>query len=160
MLARFAKGGHSGLSLERGLSTARLRTHIPEDIPLPVQTGDKHGPAVLFAAWLVAGDHGRLVPSWSRVAQGFAEATLAELIGAAEKLHRIVDVEWGKQELHRPIMLVAQRQDVGPHGPSLASAAKQNPRTEPRVFDLSPWRTGADARRSTQFSCCRLAASA
>jgi len=98
---------------------------------LPVEAGDKHGPAMLFAARLVAGDKGRLISSRSGIAHGFAEAALAELVGAAEKFDRIVDVERGKQEFHRPIVLVAQRQDVRPHGPILASAAKQNPRTPP-----------------------------
>jgi hypothetical protein len=82
------------LSPERGLSTSWLRTHIPEDITLPVQTGDKHRPPVLVATWLVIGDNGWLIPSRSHVAQGFAETTLTKLIGAAEKLNRIIDAEW------------------------------------------------------------------
>ena len=111
---------HPGLCFERGFSTTWFGARIAEGIPLPVETGDEHGAAVLFAAWLVTRDQRRLIPSWSGVAEGLAEATLAELIRATEKLDRIVDVEGGKQEFHRPIMFVAQRQDVGPHGPILA----------------------------------------
>ena len=123
-----------------------LGTRITQNIVLPIQAGDEHRSPVLFAAGLVAGDDGRLVPAWSRVTQGFAETTLAELIGTAEKFDRVVDVERGKQEFHGSIVLVAQRQDVRPHGPILASGAKQNPRTKPRVFGSS--RGGQTKRRS------------
>jgi hypothetical protein len=117
------------LSLQRSLSAPGLGTHVPQDVPLPVQTGDKHGPAMLFAPWLVIGDDGWLISDRGHVAQGFAEAALAELVGAAKKLDRIVHAERSQQELHGSIMLVAQRQDVGPHAPILASHAKQNRRT-------------------------------
>jgi hypothetical protein len=141
------------------LRAALLWTGVAQDIVLPVQAGDKHGPAVLFAAWLVAGNDRLQVSSRGCVAQGFAEATLAELIGTAEEFDRIVDVERGKQEFHCSIVLVAQRQDVRPHGAILASATKQNPRTEPRVFGSSPWRTGDWNARLPWFSCCRPGAS-
>jgi hypothetical protein len=130
------------LSLERNLSTCRLGTDVGEDVPLTVQTGDEHGTSMLFANWLAWRNNRRLVPLWSHVAQGFAEATLTEFIGAAKKFNRIVDAEWSQQELHRPIMLVAQREDVSPHAPRIASAAKQNLRRQPRVFDSIPCRDG------------------
>jgi hypothetical protein len=76
---------------------------------LPVQAGDKHGPAVFLATWLVRRNQRRLIPPRRRVAQGFREATLAELIRATEKLDRIIHVEWSQQKLHRPKMLIAQR---------------------------------------------------
>jgi hypothetical protein len=84
---------------------------------------------VLFATGLVTGNNRRLVPDGGYIAQGFAEATLAEFVGAAEEVDRIVDAERGKEELHCPIMLVAQRQDVGPHGAILALRTKRNRRT-------------------------------
>jgi len=93
---------------------------------------------VLFATRLITGNNGRLVSSWGHVPQGFAEATLTELICAPEKLDRIVDVEWSQLELHGSIMLVSQWQDVAPHGGSLASPAKQNRRTQPPV-ELLAW---------------------
>jgi hypothetical protein len=83
---------------------------------------------MLIATGLVPGNDGRLVPDGGYIAERFAEATLAEFVGAAEEVDRIVDAERGKEELHRPIMLVAQRQDVGPHGPILALRAKRNRR--------------------------------
>jgi hypothetical protein len=119
---------HSGLSLERCLPAAGLGTHIPQHIPLPVETRDKHGTAVLVATRLVIRDNGWLIPDWSHVTQRFAEATSTKLIRAAEKLNRIIDAEWSQQELHGSIVLIAQRQDVGPHGGILASPAKQNRR--------------------------------
>jgi hypothetical protein len=126
------------LSPQRVLATTRLGTDIPEYIPLPIETRYEHRPAVLFTNWLARGNDGGLVPSRGHVPQGFAETALTELIGTAEELDRIIDVEGSEQKLHRPKMLIAQWKDVAPHGPSLASAAKQNPRREPRVFDLSP----------------------
>jgi hypothetical protein len=84
---------------------------------------------MLIATGLVTRNNRRLVPDGGYIAQGFTEATLAEFVGAAEEVDRIVDAERGKQELHRPIMLVAQGQDVGPHGPILALRAKRNRRT-------------------------------
>lgn len=76
---------------------------------------------MLVATWLVIRNNGWLIPSRRHVAQRFAEATLTKLVGAAEKLNRIVDAERSQQKLHGSIMLVAQRQDVGPHGAILAS---------------------------------------
>jgi hypothetical protein len=109
------------LAPERCLSTSGLGTHIPEDISLPVKTGDKHRTPVLVATRLVIRDNGWLIPDWSDVAQRFTEATLTKLVGAAEKLNRIVDAERSQQKLHGSIMLVAQWQDVSPHGGILAS---------------------------------------
>lgn len=109
------------LSPERCLPAPWLGTHIPEDVSLPVKTGDKHRTPVLVACWLVIRDNGRLIPSRGHISQGFAEAALTKLVGAAEKLNRIVDAERSQQKLHGSIMLVAQRQDVGPHGAILAS---------------------------------------
>jgi hypothetical protein len=102
---------------------------MPQHIPLPIETGDEHGPAVFFATRLVSGNQRHGVSLRGHVTEGFAEATLTELIGAAEEFYRIVNVEWSQQKLHGPIMLVAQREDVGPHGASLASGAKQNLRS-------------------------------
>jgi hypothetical protein len=62
---------------------------------------------MLFATWLIGGDNRRLVSSRSHVAQGFAETTGAEFVGAAEEFDGIVDVEWGQQKLHGSIMLIA-----------------------------------------------------
>jgi hypothetical protein len=95
------------LSLQRSLSTARLGTDVSEDITLPVQTGDEHGPAVLFATRLIGGNNRRLVSSRRYIPKGFAETTGTELVGAAEEFDRIVDVEWGQQKLHGSIMLIA-----------------------------------------------------
>jgi hypothetical protein len=85
---------------------------------------------MLFATRLIAGDERRSISLRGHVAERFAEATLTELIGATKEFDRIVDVEWSQQKLHGPKMLVAQREDVGPHGASLALAAKQKVRSQ------------------------------
>src|SRR5580704_1226009 len=134
-LARFEKNWRvrnvslDRLPLQRSLSTSRLGTHIAENITLPVEARNKHGPPVLFTDGLVRGNCGRLISFRGHIAERFAEATLTELVGAAEELHGIVHAEWSQQELHGSVMRVAQGQDVAPHGGSLASPAKQNRRT-------------------------------
>ena len=85
---------------------------------------------MLFATGLISGNDGRCVSLRGCITQRLTETALTELIGAAEELDRIIDVEWSQQKLHGPIMLVAQREDVAPHGPSLALAAKQNLRSQ------------------------------
>ena len=75
------------LSLQRGLATPRLGTYIPQNIPLPVQAGDEHGPPVLFATWLIIGNDRRFILDRGYVAQGLAETTVAELVGAAKELN-------------------------------------------------------------------------
>jgi hypothetical protein len=153
-----SRDGISALSPERCLSAPWLGTHIPEDISLPVKAGDKHRPPVLVASWLVIRDNGRLISSRGHIAQGFAEAALTELVGAAEKLNRIVDAERSQQKLHGSIMLVAQWQDVGSHGGILASRAKQNRRTWPPVVYLCGEELQPPPRETS--CCCRPAASA
>ncbi len=108
------------LPFHRGLNAALLRASITEQIPLPVETGYEHGPPVLVAARLIARHHRRIVPLGSRIPQRFAETSSAEFLGTAEKFHRIIHAKRGQQEFHGSIMLVAQRQDIGPHGPILA----------------------------------------
>jgi len=93
LLAQSLRDGILALSPERCLSTSWLWTHIPQDISLPVKTGDKHRPPVLVAGWLVIRDNGRLIPSRGHISERFAEAALTKLVGAAEKLNRIVDAE-------------------------------------------------------------------
>ena len=97
-------------------------------IALPVETDDEHRPSVAVAGRLVGCQHGRVSPLRRDVTDALAEAAVTKLVGAAEKLNRIVDAERSQQKLHGSIMLVAQRQDVGPHGGILASPAKQNRR--------------------------------
>src|SRR5271163_2321094 len=58
----FCRGALPASSLERSLPAPWLGTNIPEDIPLPVQAGNKHRTAMLFARWLAIRDHGWLIP--------------------------------------------------------------------------------------------------
>jgi hypothetical protein len=115
------------------LPATRLGAHIPQHIPLPVEARDKHRPAVLVATRLVIRNCGRLIPDWSDVTQRLTEAAVTELFRAPKKLHRIIHAERSQQKLHGPVMLVAQGQDVSPHGAILASTAKQNRRPKPPV---------------------------
>lgn len=85
--ALWPMAGHARLSLQRSLSTPWFRTHIPQNIPLPVQAGDEHGPPVFFATRLAIGNNGRLILDRGYVAQGLAETTVAELVSAAKKLN-------------------------------------------------------------------------
>ena len=105
---------------------------------------------MLFATGLISGNDGRCVSLRGCITQRLTETALTELIGAAEELDRIIDVEWSQQKLHGPIMLVAQREDVAPHGPSLALAAKQNLRSQSGYSIYH--RSDADLKTSTPSS--------
>jgi hypothetical protein len=83
---------------------------------------------MFFTPRLIAGNHRWVVPDRGYVAQRFVEATLTELLRAAKKLDRIINAERSQQKFHGPIVLVAQGQNVGPHGGILASRTKQNRR--------------------------------
>jgi hypothetical protein len=102
---------------------------------------------MLFTAWLIIRNYRRIVPDRSHIPERFVETTLAELLGAAKKLDRIVNAKRSQQEFHGPIVFVAKGKNVGPHGGILASRAKQNRRTRPPVVDSS-LRAREGARRS------------
>lgn len=48
---------------------------------------------------------------------------MTKFVGAAEKLHGMTRTEWRKAKFHGAMVLVAQGEDVNPHGESLASGA-------------------------------------
>ena len=84
---------------------------------------------MLVTARLIAVNHRWIVLDGSHVAQRFVEAAVTELLHATKKLDRIINAERSQQKFHGPVVLIAQRQDVGPHRRILASRAKQNRRT-------------------------------
>ena len=85
---------------------------------------------MLVATRLIIRDRRRLIPNGSDIAERFTEATVTKLVCAAKKLNRIVDAERSQQKLHSSIMLVAQRQDVGPHGGNSRIVSKTKPAAE------------------------------
>ena len=112
---------------------------------------------MLFADWLVRGNNRSLVSSWGHVSERFVEAALTELIRTAEEFDRIVDAEWSQEKLHGSIMLIAQWQDVAPHGASLALPAKTKPAGagysgENRLSGTGACRDGRLARPRLQAS--------
>src|SRR5205085_9168987 len=57
-----------------GFWTTRLGAGISNQVPLPVQAGNEHGPAVVIAAWLVGRDIRWFSPFWCDISQALAEA--------------------------------------------------------------------------------------
>lgn len=104
-----------------GFWTTRLGAGISNQVPLPVQAGNEHGPAVVIAAWLVGRDIRRFSPFWCDISQALAEAAAAKLRCAPEEFNRIICTEGGGRRLHCAVMFIAQRENVGPHRLSLAS---------------------------------------
>ena len=82
-------------------------TGVVDDVVLPVEAGDEHGASVFFATRLVGRNGGRHASFGGGVAQAFAEAAAAELIGAAEEFDGVVRAEGSDARLHRAVMLVA-----------------------------------------------------
>jgi hypothetical protein len=83
---------------------------------------------MLVTARLIVVNHRRIVLDGGHVAQRLVEAAVTELLRTTKKLDRIVNAERSQQKFHGPVVLIAQGKDVGPHGPILASGAKQNRR--------------------------------
>jgi len=97
-----------------------LRAGVTDEIALPVQAGNEHGTVMVVATRLVGRNLRRLSPLRSYVSQTFAETAPAKFGRTAEELDRIIRAEGRRGHLHRPVMLVTQRQYVRPHQPSLA----------------------------------------
>jgi len=74
-----------------------------------------------FALWLISRYKRRIVLSRRRITQPFAEAASAKLLRAAKELDGVVHAKRCNYELHRPVVLIAQREQVRSHViPSLA----------------------------------------
>jgi hypothetical protein len=84
-------------------------------IALAVETDDKHGTSMAVAERLVGSEHGRFSALGRGVAEAFAEAAVAEFVGAAKELNRVIRTVGSQRGLHGAVMLVAKGQDVRPH---------------------------------------------
>ncbi len=87
---------------------------------LPVEVRNEHGTIVLIAARLIGGKKRRLTTLRCHISQAFAEAAVAKLGGAAEEFDGIIGAKRRDTCLHGAVVLIAERQNVGPHGLSLA----------------------------------------
>ena len=103
-----------------GVRAMWLRACVSDHVALPVESRNEHGTVVLIAAWLIRGEQRRLTPLRRHISQPFTEATVTEFVGTAEELDGIIGTERSNARLHGPIVLIAKRENVRPHGPSLA----------------------------------------
>lgn len=103
-----------------GIRAVGLRAGVANEVSLPIEAGDEHGPIVVIAAGLVVRKHWRLPPLRRHVTKALTKTTIAKLGGTAEELNRIVCAERSDRRRHRPEVFIAQRQDVRPHQGSLA----------------------------------------
>ncbi len=75
-----------------------------------------------IALGLVAGYKGCFRSLRGHVSEALAETAATKFLGAAEEFNRIIEAEGSNRELHGPVMLVAQREQVRSHAiSSLAS---------------------------------------
>jgi hypothetical protein len=103
-----------------GIRAMRLRACVSDHVALPVESRNEHGTVVLIAAWLVRREQRRLTTLRSHISQPFTEATVTEFVGTAEELNGIIGTERSNARLHGPIVFITKRQNVRPHGLSLA----------------------------------------
>jgi hypothetical protein len=95
---------------------------------LPVEAGNEHGAIVLIAPWLIGGQERRFTALGCHISQPLAEAAVTKLGRTTEKFKGIVGAKGRDTSLHGAVVFIAERQDVGPHGLSLAFAANASPR--------------------------------
>jgi hypothetical protein len=75
---------------------------------------------VLIAARLIRRKERSLAPLRGHISQPLAEAAMTKLGRTPEEFNGIIRAERRDASLHGAIVLIAKRQDVGPHGLSLA----------------------------------------
>jgi len=101
---------------------------------------------------LVFGDKRLFVAHRSYIAQRLAETTVAELVGTAEELDRMAGTEGREAELHRPVMLVTQRQNVLAHGEESSIVAAHCDGV-PEIFDSNRLQCRREWTRSALPNC-------
>jgi hypothetical protein len=84
-------------------------------VALAVEADDEHGTSMAVAERLVGSEYGRFSALRRGVSETFAEAAVAEFVGAAKELNRLVGAVGGQRGLHGAVMLIAKGQNVRPH---------------------------------------------
>lgn len=97
---------------------AGLRAGEADSVALPVDAEDEHGAAMFFAAGLVWRDLRRFIFQRRHIAQNFAVTAMTKSIRTAAELNGIIGIDRREGMLHRAVMLVAERENVGPHAGS------------------------------------------
>jgi len=85
-------------------------------VALAIKTDDEHWAAMAIANRLIGGEERCIASPGRGIADAFAKAAAAEFIGAAKEFNGIVGVIRSQSGLHGAEMLIAERQDVHPHG--------------------------------------------
>jgi hypothetical protein len=105
----------TSLRADDPLSAVRLRASVGHVIALAIEADDEHRAPVAIASRLIGSEHGRVSAFGCSVADAFAEAAVAEFVGAAKEFDGIVGVIGSQNGFHGPVMLVAKGKDVRPH---------------------------------------------
>jgi hypothetical protein len=111
---------------------------------------------VRIAPRLIVGKNRCLATLRRHVSETFAEAALAKLLGAAKELNRIVCAIGRNASLHGAVVLVAERQNVGPHGLSLAFHRRWPGSTAPTMLRVMHKNGRAEATALTRSSHLEL----
>ena len=104
-----------------GFPAIRFGAGQTYDIPLPVKTCNEHRAIVVIAAWLIGADQRWLASLWSYVAKPLVKTAVTKLRGTSEELDGIICIKGRETGLHGSKVLIAERQNIRAHGPSLAS---------------------------------------
>jgi hypothetical protein len=97
---------------------AWLRAGETDGVSLAVNAEDEHGASMFFAAGLVCRDERGFIFQGRHVAQNFAVTPVTKSIRTAAELNGIIRIDRREGMLHRAVMLVAERENVGPHAGS------------------------------------------
>jgi hypothetical protein len=84
-------------------------------VSLAIETDDEHGASMTLTNGLTRGEFRWLVMTWGYIANTLAEAAMAELVGATEKINGIIGIVRRDHGLHGAVMAIAEGQDVRPH---------------------------------------------
>lgn len=88
---------------------------VGEVVALTVDRDDEHGTSVSVADGLIGGEAGWGSAMRRAVADTLSEAAMAELVGTAEEFDGVFGVVGSEGGFHGAVMLVAKREEVGPH---------------------------------------------
>jgi hypothetical protein len=115
LLKRGSGSVKSASSFSKGFMTLGFRASVADDIALAIEADDEHGASVHIAPRLVGSEDRGVIALGGDVADAFAEAASAELVGAAEVIDRVIGVEGSNAGFHGAEMLVAEGKKVSAH---------------------------------------------
>jgi len=88
---------------------------VSQVIALAIDGDDEHGASMALTDGLAGSEGWRGSAVRGAVADALPEAAMAELVGAAEEFDGVFGAVGGESGFHCAVVLVAEREEVGPH---------------------------------------------